>query len=174
MPNAYPYYSYPISNDKKNAYYFSYPSRNDLTSILLSAKRSKNFTFQDLADHIGGSKEWLAAVLYGQATMSKKESLKLTRLLDLSPTIAHLLEESPTRGSVNRTIPTDPLIYRFYEIMQVYGVPLKALINEMFGDGIMSALDLSIDVDKVPDPDDPSESRVVITFDGKFLPFKKI
>ena len=95
---------------------------------------------------------------------------KLAELLSLDPAITAALQEFPTKGSLDPVIPTDPLIYRFYEIMQVYGMPLKDVIQEHFGDGIMSAIDFTLDVDKV---EDPKGDRVKITMCGKFLPYKK-
>ena len=113
---------------------------------------------------------WIASLFYGQATASKEEAEKLASLLSLDPAITAALQEFPTKGSLEPVIPTDPLIYRFYEIMQVYGMPLKDVIQEHFGDGIMSAIDFTLDVDKV---EDPKGDRVKITMCGKFLPYKK-
>ena len=97
-------------------------------------------------------------------------TVKLAELLSLDPAITAALQEYPTKGSLEPVIPTDPLIYRFYEIMQVYGMPLKDVIQEKFGDGIMSAIDFTLDVEKV---EDPKGDRVEITMCGKFLPYKK-
>ncbi|UCZ54137.1 cyanase [Bacillus shivajii] len=152
---------------------FPYVNREVVLQMLLIAKRLKQLTFEDIANEIGGSKEWVAAVMHGQQSMERKDSLQLARLLSVDPRVAYILEEPPMRGSLDKTVPVDPLIYRFYEITQVYGTTLKALINEMFGDGIMSAINLDIKVDKRPDDEDPEAERVVITLDGKFLPYEK-
>ncbi|WP_216827722.1 cyanase [Alkalihalobacterium elongatum] len=157
--------AHPISSFNDN--------REVVTQILLTAKKNLQLTFEQIAQQIGGSKEWIAAVILGQESMKAEDALKLTTLLQVSSDITTILQEPPMRGSLNRTLPIDPLIYRFYEITQVYGTTFKALINEMFGDGIMSAIDLKIKVDKQPDPEDPESERVVITFDGKYLPYKK-
>ncbi|AOY78454.1 cyanase [Clostridium formicaceticum] len=137
------------------------------------AKHNQGLTFEEIAKHLCGSKEWVAAAILGQASMNKEDALRLTNLLKVDPRIAGVLQEPPMRGSIDRKVPVDPLIYRFYEIMQVYGTTFKAVINEMFGDGIASAIDLEIHVDKRPDPEDPEGERVVITLDGKFLPYEK-
>ncbi|WP_096435188.1 cyanase [Alteribacter populi] len=151
----------------------SYVNRAGVSQQLLIAKKMKQFTFEDIANEIGGSKEWIAAVMHGQESMNREDALHLAQLLNIDSRIAYILEESPMRGSLDKAVPVDPLIYRFYEITQVYGTTLKALINEMFGDGIMSAINLDIKVDKRPDYEDPDGERVVITLDGKFLPYEK-
>jgi cyanate lyase len=148
-------------------------NREEAVHILLEAKKRLNVTFEQIADRVGGSKEWIAAVMLGQESMNGEDALRLIQILNIHPYIAEILQEPPMRGSLDRTVPVDPLIYRFYEITQVYGTMLKAIINEMFGDGIMSAIDLEIHVDKKTDPKEPEAERVVITMDGKFLPYKK-
>jgi len=147
--------------------------RDDITCLLLKAKEKESLTFQQIANYIGGSKEWVAAVMLGQASMNKKDALMLTKILNVDSSIAPILQEAPMRGSLNNTVPVDPLIYRFYEVMQIYGTTFKVLINEMFGDGIFSAINFKFKVDKTKDPIDPEAERVVITFDGKFLPYEK-
>ncbi|WP_332628759.1 cyanase [Halalkalibacter flavus] len=151
----------------------AYVNRAMVSQELLVAKRMKQLTFEEIATRIGGSKEWVAAAMLGQASMEREDAFQLTELLEVDSRLAYVLEEPPMRGSLDRTVPVDPLIYRFYEITQVYGTTLKALINEMFGDGIMSAINLDIKVDKRPDDEDPEGERVVITLDGKFLPYEK-
>ena len=91
-------------------------------------------------------------------------------MLGLEADVVAALQEIPSKGSLDRTVPVDPLIYRFHEITQVYGTTLKAIIHEMFGDGIMSAIDFELDVQK---KEDPKGDRVVVTMNGKFLPYKK-
>ncbi len=143
---------------------------NTLTATLMAAKKAKGMTFADLEAAMGLDEVWIASLFYGQAAASKEEAEKLAELLSLDSATTSSLQEFPTKGSLDPVIPTDPLIYRFYEIMQVYGMPLKDVIQEHFGDGIMSAIDFTIDVDKV---DDPKGDRVKIVMCGKFLPYKK-
>ena len=141
-----------------------------VTAALMAAKKSKGMSFADLEAAMGLDEVWIASLFYGQATASKEEAEKLAELLSLDSAITAALQEFPTKGSLDPVIPADPLIYRFYEIMQVYGMPLKDVIQEHFGDGIMSAIDFTLDVDKV---EDPKGDRVKITMCGKFLPYKK-
>jgi len=140
------------------------------TERILLAKKEKNATFDEIAEAIGRHPVWTASAIMGQATMGEAEAKKLVELLDLDESIADSLQEIPYRGSLDESIPVDPLIYRFYEIMQVYGTSMKSIIHEKFGDGIMSAIDFTMDIDKKEHPDG---DRVVITMDGKFLPTKK-
>lgn len=142
----------------------------EITAELLKAKQVKSMSFQDLGKLLGRDPMWVAALIYRQATASEDEASKLAQVLDLPPEITQKLTEYPVKGSLDPVIPTDPLIYRFYEIMQVYGMPLKALIQEEFGDGIMSAIDFTLNVEKETDP---KGDRVKITMSGKFLPYKK-
>ena len=146
------------------------PSQETVTATLMAAKKAKGMSFAELEAALGLDEVWIASLFYGQATASEQEAGKLADLLSLDPAITSALQEYPTKGSLDPVIPTDPLIYRFYEIMQVYGMPLKDVIQEHFGDGIMSAIDFTLDVDKV---EDPKGDRVKITMCGKFLPYKK-
>ena len=141
-----------------------------VTESLMVAKKAKGLSFADLESAMGLDEVWIASLFYGQATASKDEAEKLAGLLSLDSATTAALQEFPVKGSLDPVIPTDPLIYRFYEIMQVYGMPLKDVIQEHFGDGIMSAIDFTLDVDKV---EDPKGDRVKITMCGKFLPYKK-
>ena len=141
-----------------------------LSTILLAAKRSKGITFATLESLLGRDEVWIASLLYGQSTASSEEADKLVEVLGLDPGLKAELMTPPVKGCLDPVIPTDPLIYRFYEIMQVYGLPLKDVIQEKFGDGIMSAIDFTMDVDKV---EDPASNRVKVTMCGKFLPYKK-
>jgi cyanate lyase len=109
-------------------------------------------------------------VFYRQASTSEDEASKLIYALGLEPEMAAELTDSTVKGSLDPVIPTDPLIYRFYEIMQVYGMPMKAVIHEKFGDGIMSAIDFTLDIEK---EEDPKGDRVKVIMSGKFLPYKK-
>jgi cyanate lyase len=141
-----------------------------ITEQLLTAKKVKGLTFADLGKILGRDETWIASLVYGQATADQEEATKLLEVLDLPSELAEILTTPPLKGSLNPVIPTDPLIYRFYEIMQVYGMSLKAVIHEKFGDGIMSAIDFTLEVDKV---EDTKGDRVKVTMCGKFLPYKK-
>lgn len=140
-----------------------------LAEKLLAAKKKKALSFAALGKLAGRDEVWVAALLYRQASASREEAGKLAAALDLGPDIAEELTVYPVKG-LGPVVPTDPLIYRFYEIMQVYGMPLKAVIHEKFGDGIMSAIDFTLNVGK---EEDPRGDRVKITMSGKFLPYKK-
>jgi cyanate lyase len=140
-----------------------------ITATLLAAKKAKGVTFTELEQAIGRDEVWIAAVIYRQASASADEASKLLNALGLSDDLVPELTESSVKG-LGPVVPTDPLIYRFYEIMQVYGMPMKAVIHEKFGDGIMSAIDFTLDIEK---EEDPKGDRVKITMNGKFLPYKK-
>jgi cyanate lyase len=144
--------------------------RGTATQQILEAKRTKGMTFQEIADKVGRHVVWTTAALMGQATMSPEEAAVATELLGLGPEIAASLQESPTKGSLGTTVPVDPLIYRLHEITQVYGTSIKAVIQEKFGDGIMSAIDFTLDIQRI---EDPKGDRVELTYNGKFLPYKK-
>ena len=140
------------------------------TKLLLKAKKVKNLSFEDLGNLINRDEVWVASLFYGQATASEEESSSLIAALDLPSDLKEDLSTPPVKGCLDPVIPSDPLIYRFYEIMQVYGLPMKDVIQEKFGDGIMSAIDFTIEVDKV---EDPKGDRVLVKMCGKFLPYKK-
>lgn len=142
----------------------------EITEKLLAAKTVKGITFEDLEIAVGRDETWIASVIYRQASADVEEATKIVTALGLPESMAEPLTVPPLKGSLEPQIPTDPLIYRFYEIMQVYGMPIKAVVHEKFGDGIMSAIDFSIEVEKVPDP---KGDRVQIVMCGKFLPYKK-
>jgi cyanate lyase len=144
--------------------------RSECTQRILDAKAAKGLTFAEIAGKVGRSEVWTAAAILGQAQMDASEAGGLCDLLGLEPDVALALESHPMKGSLDKTVPTDPLIYRFYEIMQVYGTTIKAIVNEKFGEGIMSAIDFELSIDK---KDDPKGARVVVTMDGKFLPYRK-
>jgi cyanate lyase len=142
----------------------------EITEKLLAAKDAKGMTFADLEQAVGRDEVWVAAVVYRQASADMDEAKKLVAALGLPEEMAKPLTVPPMKGGLDPLIPTDPLVYRFYEIMQVYGVPVKSVIHEKFGDGIMSAIDFSIEVEKV---EDPKGDRVQVIMTGKFLPYKK-
>jgi cyanate lyase len=141
----------------------------DMTQMLLDAKRAKGLSFTDLEPVMGRDEVWIAALFYGQASASEEEATKLLSSLGLGSELVEHLMASAVKG-LGPVVPTDPLIYRFYEIMQVYGMPMKAVIHEKFGDGIMSAIDFTLDIEK---EEDPKGDRVKIIMNGKFLPYKK-
>lgn len=149
-------------------------TKKDATDFLLAAKKIKGLTFEEISKNVGKDKVWVTAAIMGQASMSKEEADKIVQILGLSKDIAiqvaGALQEMPMKGSLESTVPVDPLIYRFHEITQVYGTTMKAIIHEMFGDGIMSAIDFEIDIQKQLDP---KGDRVLITYSGKFLPYRK-
>ena len=145
-------------------------TRQQATERILEAKNAKNLTWDAIAQAVGRHKVWVTAALLGQATMSKEEAGRAREVLGLGADVAAALQQIPLKGSLDATVPVDPLIYRFHEITQVYGTTLKAIIYEMFGDGIMSAIDFELDVQK---KEDPKGDRVVVTMNGKFLPYKK-
>ena len=145
-------------------------TRDECTELVLEARRARKLTFQQIADAVGRDVIWTTAALLGQATMSAEEAAKAAAVLGLEPDVAATLQEFPSKGSLDPSPPVDPLIYRFYEIVQVYGTTLKAVIHEKFGDGIMSAIDFTMRLEKIPDP---KGDRVRVTMEGKFLPYKK-
>jgi cyanate lyase len=143
---------------------------SDVTTKLLAAKKAKGISFAELEEKVGRDEVWIASVVYRQASASEEEATKIVEAIGADSSLIEPLTECPLKGSLEPVIPTDPLIYRFYEIMQVYGMPIKAVVHEKFGDGIMSAIDFSVDVEC---EEDPKGDRVKIIMCGKFLPYKK-
>jgi cyanate lyase len=145
-------------------------TRTAATEQILAAKEAAGLTFKAIAQRIGRDQVWTTSALLGQQQMDAGEADAVCELLGLETDVSVALQRHPSKGSLDPTVPTDPLIYRFYEIVQVYGTTLKALIEEEFGDGIMSAIDFEMHVHRRPDP---KGDRVVVTLDGKFLPYRK-
>jgi cyanate lyase len=143
--------------------------RNNVTEAIIVGKRLKGLSWTAIAKKIGQSKEWTTAGCLGQMTFTKEQASKLGKLLGLDKEAVQLLQEVPYKGSLPTAVPTDPLIYRFYELVNVYGTTFKALIHEEFGDGIMSAIDFKMDLTREADP---KGDRVNIVMSGKFLPYK--
>ncbi|MER3433551.1 MAG: cyanase [Leptolyngbya sp. ERB_1_1] len=141
----------------------------EITQKLLAAKQARGLSFADLEVVLGRDEVWIASLFYRQATASEDEASKLLTALGLSADLTPELTQFSVKG-LGPIVPTDPLIYRFYEIMQVYGMPMKEIIHEKFGDGIMSAIDFTLDIEKI---EDPKGDRVQVTMNGKFLPYKK-
>ena len=146
-------------------------TRDAVTRKILSTKRAKGLTWNAIVAEIGGgSAVYLTAALVGQMRLRADQAERAAKLLDLDKDEKHLLQEIPYRGSLPSVVPTDPLIYRFYELVQVYGTTWKELIQEEFGDGIMSAIDFDMAIERQPDP---KGDRVKLTLSGKFLRYKE-
>jgi cyanate lyase len=141
-----------------------------LTTAILDAKARKNLSWQDLTDGTGLSLAYVTAALLGQHPLPQDAANVIGEKLGLDADAVARLQIIPVRGSIAGGIPTDPTIYRFYEMIQIYGTTLKALVHEQFGDGIISAINFKLDIKKVEDPE--GGSRAVITLDGKFLPLR--
>ncbi|AIQ99095.1 cyanase [Pluralibacter gergoviae] len=141
-----------------------------LADQILLAKARKDLSFAELADGTGLSEAFVTAALLGQHALPADAARLVGAKLALDEDAVLLLQSIPLRGSIEDRVPTDPTIYRFYEILQVYGTTLKALVHEKFGDGIISAINFKLDVKKVADPE--GGERAVITLDGKYLPTK--
>lgn len=145
-------------------------ARLDLAEIIVQAKAERGLTFQELANEANLGLAFVTAALLGQHPLPKEAAEAVGKRLGLNAEQIALLQTVPSRGSLQAMVPTDPTIYRFYEIVQVYGTTLKSLVSELFGDGIISAINFRMDIKKVDDPE--GGSRAVITLDSKFLPYK--
>ena len=145
-------------------------ARLALTDVILLAKARKDLSFAQITDGTGLSEAFVTAALLGQHPLPASAAQVVGDKLGLDADGIALLQTVPLRGSIQGGVPTDPTIYRFYEMLQVYGTTLKALVHEKFGDGIISAINFKLDVKKVDDPE--GGSRAVITLDGKYLPTK--
>jgi cyanate lyase len=143
--------------------------RNHVTQKIISAKVRKQLRWSDIATEIGQSKEWTTAAMLGQMTLNRTQADVAQHLFELTDEEAAWLQIVPYKGSLPGAVPTDPLIYRWYEIVSVYGTTIKELIHEEFGDGIMSAIDFSMDIQR---EQDPKGDRVQVVLSGKFLPYK--
>jgi cyanate lyase len=143
-------------------------TRDEITAEIIAARLAKGLTYKQLADAIHKPAVWTAAALLGQHPIPVESGKVLAEMLGLDEAVAPVLAAVPMRGGLPTAVPTDPTIYRFYEVLQVYGGAIKELIHEEFGDGIMSAINFSVEVEKKPHP---AGDRVVVTLDGKFLPY---
>ena len=143
--------------------------RQDVTDLIAYRKVMKGIKWADVAKKVGQSKEWTTAACLGQMQMTRKQAEVVGKIFDLPEEAVLLLQVVPYKGSLPTAVPTDPLIYRFYELVNVYGTTFKELIHEEFGDGIMSAIDFKMDLTREPDP---KGDRVNIVMSGKFLPYK--
>ncbi|MEV5981815.1 cyanase [Streptomyces sp. NPDC052114] len=149
---------------------FDPTARQNLAVVAVEAKVRKDLSWEQIADAAGLSVAFVTAAVLGQHALPAPAARSVADLLGLDDDAVTLLQTIPTRGSIPGGIPTDPTIYRFYEMLQVYGTTLKALVHEQFGDGIISAINFRLDVKKVADPE--GGERAVITLDGKYLPTK--
>jgi cyanate lyase len=143
--------------------------REEATEVIADARLSQGKTWAELAEAAGRSKVWTTSALLGQQAMPAEVAGRVGEALDLDEEVVAALQRPPSKGALDDVIPTDPLLYRFYEIVQVYGTTLKELIHEEFGDGIMSAVDFEMEIDRIPDP---KGDRVKLTMHGKFLPYR--
>ena len=144
-------------------------NRNDVTEMIIEAKVARGLKWEDVAARVGMSKEWVTAGCLGQMTFDAPQAETIADIFGLPPEARKWLQEVPYRGSLPTAVPTDPLIYRFHELVAVYGTTFKALIHEEFGDGIMSAIDFKMEMTREPNP---AGDRVHIVMSGKFLPYK--
>lgn len=143
-------------------------SRDEITAAIVEARLTEGLTWQQLADAIDKPVVWTVSALLGQHPVPVESGKIIVELLGLDESAIPVLAAVPMRGGLPTAVPTDPTIYRFYEALQVYGGALKELIHEQFGDGIMSAINFSLSLEKKPHP---AGDRIVVTFDGKFLPY---
>ena len=144
-------------------------SRIDVTEKIITAKVSKGLKWSDVAAQVGQSKEWVTAACLGQMTLTDQQAGVVAEIFGLTAEEKKWLMVVPYKGSLPTSVPTDPLIYRFHELVSVYGTTFKELIHEEFGDGIMSAIDFKMDLQREPDP---KGDRVSIVMSGKFLSYK--
>ena len=143
--------------------------RSDVTDLIVFRKMKSGLKWPEIAKKVGASKEWTAAACLGQMQMTKKQAEAVGKLFDLPEDAVLLLQTVPYKGSLPTVVPTDPLIYRFYELVSVYGTTFKALIHEEYGDGIMSAIDFDMDMSRLPNE---KGDRVKIVMSGKYLQYK--
>ena len=143
--------------------------RDAVTALVLESKRARGLTFGELAEHLGADPVWLTAALLGQHPLSADQAARVAELLGLPEAAAAVLTEIPMRGALASLPPSDPTIYRLQEVVQVYGPTIKALIHEQFGDGIMSAINFNLGIERVEHADG---DRVRITMEGKFLAYQ--
>lgn len=148
----------------------SFMTKLEMTTAILDAKKARGAKWQTIAESAGLSPVFATSACLGENTLDAEEAEKIGAFLGLAPEVASALAEQPMKGETSPSVPKDPLIYRFQEIIYVYGRTLKELIDEEFGPGIMSAIDFTMDIERVHDP---KGDRVRITMNGKFLPYKK-
>lgn len=145
-------------------------NREEVTALILSQKVAKGIKWSEVAEALDLSKEWTTAGCLGQMTFDKEQAEKVGEIFTLPDEAVAWLQIVPYKGSLPTEVPTDPLIYRWYEVVNVYGSTIKELIHEEFGDGIMSAIDFSMDIQR---EENPNGDRVNVVLSGKFLPYKQ-
>jgi cyanate lyase len=145
-------------------------AKTELGRRILAIKQQRKLTWAEIAAELGYSPTWTCAACLGQMSMTPETAEKAARLFGLDAAETELLHAIPYRGSLPGAVPSDPLIYRFYELVMVYGTTWKELIQEEFGDGIMSAIDFDMTLERQPDQ---KGDRVKIAMSGKFLPYKR-
>ena len=143
-------------------------TKEEMTETIIAAKMAKGITWEELAEQLGMGAVWLTSACFGMNSMKPEIADALCAALDLSPDVSAALQVFPNKAW-DKAIPQDPVVYRFYEAIGVYGDTIKEIIHEKFGDGIMSAIDFSMHIDK---EENPAGDRVVITMNGKFLPYR--
>lgn len=144
-------------------------TRLEVTEKILEKKILRDLKWSDIAAKVGLSKEWVTAGCLGQMTFDSRVAQEIGEMFDLTDFEITLLQIPPYRGTLPTQVPTDPVIYRLYEIVSVYGTTIKELIHEEFGDGIMSAIDFEMDITRQPDP---KGDRVKIEMSGKYLAYR--
>ena len=144
-------------------------TKKEAAEAVREAKQRLGLTWAQIAEAVGRPVAWTTSALLGQQPMPPKEAQAAASILDLDEDVAGAFQQQPTRGALETAVPADPTMYRFYEVLLVYGPTIKELIHEQFGDGIMSAINFRLDVTRVPAP---AGDRVVVTLDGKFLPYQ--
>jgi len=144
-------------------------TKKEVAEEIRAAKARLGVTWAQLANAVGRPVAWTTSALLGQQPMTEAEATAAASMLELDDGVRQALQLQPTRGALETAVPVDPTMYRFYEVLQVYGPTIKELIHEEFGDGIMSAINFQLDVSRVPDP---AGDRVVVTLNGKFLPYQ--
>ena len=142
----------------------------EMTEAIMAAKATKGLKWSEISEAVGLSEIFLSSACLGQNSLSLEDATKLIDLLELGEDVGTALTVCPMKATDTDNVAKDPLIYRFFEIAYVYGGAMKEIIHEKFGDGIMSAIDFTCEIEK---KEDPKGDRVVVTMDGKFLPYKK-
>ncbi len=143
-------------------------TKDEMTDVIVASKKAKGVTWENIANQLGVGTTWVTSACLGMNSMTEKQAKDLCRILELEDAVCSALQAFPHK-SWDQVVPQDPVIYRLYEIVGVYGDTIKEIIHEKFGDGIMSAIDFSMNIEKQADP---KGDRVVITLNGKFLPYR--
>jgi cyanate lyase len=145
-------------------------TKSEMTEAVLASKKKKKASWTAIAQAAGLSEVYTTSACLGENALDPEAAQKVAGFLDLAPAVAEALAEFANKGEAAPTIPKEPLAYRFQEIIYVYGRTLKEIVEEKFGAGIMSAIDFTMEIEKVPDP---KGDRIKVTMNGKFLPYKK-